>query len=81
MKIYLFSTPTCGMCWQVKRYIEKHGWQDRVEVVDCTSDDGSLIAGKYSISHVPTLVVDTPSSLITCIKYPEILKALETYCK
>lgn len=54
-KILLFSTPSCGQCKLVSQKFDKAGIA--VEHIDCTTDEGELMTGKYGIQHVPVVIV------------------------
>jgi len=55
MRIFKFSTPSCGQCAALEKRLKTEGIEH--ENIDCTSNEGSELADKFGINHVPTLVV------------------------
>lgn len=77
MKLLKFSTPTCGQCRFVAQQLKKQGIA--YEEIDCTDDHGSLTAGHYNISHVPTVLIvdDEGNATKRFNNLPAILGALK----
>ena len=54
VKILKFTTPTCPLCRQLGKILEKLGDEADVEEVDALK---SPLASQYKIASVPTLVI------------------------
>lgn len=76
MKIYKFSTPTCGQCMMVAQRLRQTNV--KFEEVDCTTDEGSVMAERYSVFHVPTIIIlnDDGTERERLSNMPAILKAI-----
>lgn len=53
MKFYYFSAAWCAPCKAMKPLVEEYS---EIEYVDVDTDEGSTIAGKFSVRGIPTLV-------------------------
>lgn len=81
MAILKFQTPACGQCRMVEQVLKKNNvpFKD----VDCTSEEGEELAGKYNVHHVPTVIVvnEDGSEVTRYCNLPAILDFITHYNK
>lgn len=53
MKYYYFSATWCSPCKAMKPLLEPY---PQIEHVDVDTEEGSALAGKYSVRGIPTLI-------------------------
>jgi len=53
MKFYYFSASWCAPCKAMKPIVQEYS---QIEMIDVDTDEGSALAGKFSVRGIPMLV-------------------------
>ena len=63
-KIYVFYTDTCPTCPAFKAVAVEKFDAENLTFVNGTSEEGKILAEKYSIASVPVLVIDSENDVV-----------------
>ncbi len=74
-QVTVYTTPTCGYCHQVKRFLKEHGLQYRE--VDVANDEAAAIAMVERTGQYGVPVVDVDGTLVVGFNRPRLEQLLQ----